>query len=73
MINFKTITELEILDYARYGVIEHLLRDRKHLAENPNDEIAKRQIPLWEGQFREIDGRILDLEKADQRDNRREN
>ena len=67
MKNMKTISEYEILNMARYTLLDRWLRELdlkdKAQAEGTNDTIAEIKAQRYREQLDEIEGRIKEIEK----------
>ena len=67
MKNMKTISEYEILNMARYTLLDRWLRELdlkdKAQAEGTNDTIAKIKAQRYREQLDEIEGRMKEIEE----------
>lgn len=62
MKKFETITDLEILRYAYYGLLEIMGLERKRLENSPESKISKNVLEIYDIQFNEIEYEIIKLE-----------
>lgn len=59
---FKTISELQILKYARYELWNRIAHEEEILKINPNNSIAQARLSKYVSQSLEIGNRLCDLE-----------
>jgi len=66
MNNFTSISEKEILYAATYELMRKQNDEEARLQLNPNSQIAKSRIDKLDKQLREINDRIIKIEKSEQ-------
>lgn len=63
MKDFTTMTELQLLHFAYFGILDIWLKEHEHLVANPDNKITKARFEKINARYEEIRARILELEQ----------
>lgn len=66
MKDFTTITELELLRYACFTILEQWCNASDALKKRPNNRLTQARFEKADARYNELHARILELEQAEQ-------